>query len=41
MSCHQSGVSAEQKTLKAHAYQNGWTPATFTEGRQTIIDAAK
>ncbi|MBE0577650.1 MAG: hypothetical protein IH613_17360, partial [Desulfuromonadales bacterium] len=41
MSCHQSGVSFEQNALKAHAYQNGWTPQTFEEGRQTIIDAAQ
>jgi OmcA/MtrC family decaheme c-type cytochrome len=41
MSCHQSGLSFEQNALKAHAYQNGWTPQTFEEGRQTIIDAAQ
>jgi OmcA/MtrC family decaheme c-type cytochrome len=41
MSCHQSGISFEQNALKAHAYQNGWTPQTFEEGRQTIIDAAQ
>ncbi|NJC88098.1 MAG: hypothetical protein FIB02_06125 [Desulfuromonas sp.] len=31
-SCHQQ--------VKAHAYQNGWTPAVFPEGRKTILDAA-
>jgi len=31
-SCHQ-GTAA-----KGHAYQNGWTPQTFENGRQTIID---
>ena len=31
-SCHQSTDS------KGHAYQNGWTPQTFENGRQTIID---
>jgi len=41
MSCHQSSDSAVQAQLKGHAYQNGWEPAEFPEGRQTIIDAAK
>ena len=31
-SCHQSTDS------KGHAYQNGWVPTTFENGRQTIID---
>jgi len=31
-SCHQS------TDAKGHAYQNGWTPQTFENGRQTIID---
>ncbi len=31
-SCHSSTAS------KGHAYQNGWTPQTFENGRQTIID---
>ena len=31
-SCHSSTDS------KGHAYQNGWTPQTFENGRQTIID---
>jgi OmcA/MtrC family decaheme c-type cytochrome len=41
MSCHQSGSSFEQTALKAHAYQNGWVPSIFPEGRKTILDAAK
>ena len=40
MSCHQSSDSAVQAQLKGHAYQNGWEPTEFPEGRQTIIDAA-
>jgi OmcA/MtrC family decaheme c-type cytochrome len=32
-SCHSSSAA------KGHAYQNGWTPTTFEDGRQTIIDA--
>jgi len=31
-SCHQS------TDAKGHAYQNGWVPQTFPNGRQTIID---
>jgi hypothetical protein len=31
-SCHQS------TDARGHAYQNGWTPQTFENGRQTIID---
>jgi OmcA/MtrC family decaheme c-type cytochrome len=31
-SCHSSTGS------KGHAYQNGWTPQTFPNGRQTILD---
>jgi OmcA/MtrC family decaheme c-type cytochrome len=33
-SCHKSGAAL------GHAYQNGWEPSTFEDGRQTIIDAA-
>jgi OmcA/MtrC family decaheme c-type cytochrome len=33
-SCHKSGAAL------GHAYQNGWEPTTFEDGRQTIIDAA-
>ena len=29
-----------QAQLKGHAYQNGWEPTVFPEGRQTILDAA-
>jgi OmcA/MtrC family decaheme c-type cytochrome len=32
-SCHSSSDA------KGHAYQNGWTPQAFPDGRQTIIDA--
>jgi OmcA/MtrC family decaheme c-type cytochrome len=31
-SCHQT------TTARGHAYQNGWTPQTFENGRQTILD---
>jgi len=31
-SCHTS------TSAKGHAYQNGWTPQTFPNGRQTILD---
>ena len=31
-SCHSS------TDAKGHAYQNGWTPQTFENGRQTILD---
>jgi len=34
-SCHSDGAA------KGHAYQNGWTPQAFPEGRQTIIDATR
>jgi len=34
-SCHNNSAA------KGHAYQNGWTPSTFPNGRQTILDAAK
>jgi OmcA/MtrC family decaheme c-type cytochrome len=34
-SCHSDSAS------KGHAYQNGWTPAVFPNGRQTIINEAK
>ncbi|MBT8089720.1 MAG: hypothetical protein KJO01_05880 [Gammaproteobacteria bacterium] len=33
ITCHKDGAS------KGHAYQNGWVPQEFPEGRQTIIDA--
>jgi hypothetical protein len=31
-SCHSSAPP------KGHAYQNGWNPTTFENGRQTILD---
>ncbi len=31
-SCHQT------TDARGHAYQNGWTPQTFENGRQTVID---
>jgi hypothetical protein len=34
-SCHQSS------SARGHANQNGWTPTTFEDGRQTIIDSAE
>jgi len=34
-SCHSDGAA------KGHAYQNGWTPQAFEDGRQTVIDATK
>jgi len=33
VTCHADGAA------KGHAYQNGWTPQVFEEGRQTIIDS--
>jgi OmcA/MtrC family decaheme c-type cytochrome len=33
-SCHADAAA------KGHAYQNGWTPQVFPDGRQTIIDNA-
>jgi OmcA/MtrC family decaheme c-type cytochrome len=41
MSCHSSSFSSTQSALRAHAYQNGWVPSVFEDGRQTLIDAAK
>ena len=35
VTCHTSGPA------KGHAYQNGWDPQAFEEGRKTIIDAVK
>jgi OmcA/MtrC family decaheme c-type cytochrome len=32
-SCHSDAAA------KGHAYQNGWTPQVFEDGRQTILDA--
>lgn len=41
MSCHGSSDPAVDGALKGHAYQNGWTPQEFPEGRETIIDAVR
>ena len=35
VTCHADGAS------KGHAYQNSWTPQTFPEGRETIIEAVR
>jgi OmcA/MtrC family decaheme c-type cytochrome len=40
MTCHQSGDVFTQFGLRSHAYQNGWAPTTFPNGRQTLLDAA-
>jgi OmcA/MtrC family decaheme c-type cytochrome len=40
MSCHQSSVAAEQTALRAHASSWGWTPVSFTGGRQELINWA-
>ena len=40
MSCHQSGDPSVQFGLRSHAYDQGWWPTTFVNGRQTLIDAA-
>jgi hypothetical protein len=40
MSCHQSGDPSIQFGLREHAYDNGWEPTVFVNGRQTLIDAA-
>ena len=40
-SCHKSTDSFTDKAIKAHAYQNGWYPTFFEEGRQTILDSAE
>ncbi|KPK55541.1 MAG: hypothetical protein AMS21_13555 [Gemmatimonas sp. SG8_38_2] len=39
MTCHRSGVPGEEAALKRHAYDNGWVPQAFPEGRQSIIDS--
>jgi OmcA/MtrC family decaheme c-type cytochrome len=38
MSCHKSTDKFTQAALSAHAAQNGWTPAVFTNGRADILD---
>ncbi len=39
MTCHQSGDALRQFQLRQHAYDNGWWPQAFGNGRQTLIDA--
>jgi hypothetical protein len=39
MSCHQSGDTTTQFYLRTHAYDGGWVPKTFVNGRQTLLDA--
>jgi OmcA/MtrC family decaheme c-type cytochrome len=41
MTCHQSGDPQTQYFLRQHAYDNGWTPSVFPNGRQTLLDAVK
>jgi OmcA/MtrC family decaheme c-type cytochrome len=41
MSCHTSDNKFENAAKKGHAYQFGWFPQEFPEGRQTIIDAVR
>jgi OmcA/MtrC family decaheme c-type cytochrome len=40
MTCHQYGSAATRYYLNKHAYDNGWWPSAFTNGRQTLLDAA-
>ncbi|MBI5495284.1 MAG: cytochrome c3 family protein [Deltaproteobacteria bacterium] len=40
MSCHQSGDAYEQYVLRQHAADQGFAPTMFTDGRQTLLDAA-
>jgi hypothetical protein len=40
MTCHQSSDPLTQSILSSHAFDMGWWPSTFTNGRQTLIDAA-
>jgi hypothetical protein len=40
MTCHQSGDPLTQSILRSHAFDQGWWPAVFPNGRQTLIDAA-
>jgi hypothetical protein len=39
MTCHQSGDATTQFYLRLHAYDGGWSPSTFPNGRQTLLDA--
>ena len=38
MSCHQSSDSGEQAALKGHAYQFGFVPAVFPNGREDVLN---
>jgi OmcA/MtrC family decaheme c-type cytochrome len=38
MTCHQSGDMVTQAQLRGHAYQNGWSPAVFTNGRTDLLN---
>jgi hypothetical protein len=40
LSCHQSGDPLTQSIVSSHVFDMGWWPSTFTNGRQTLIDAA-
>jgi hypothetical protein len=40
MSCHRSADPAIEAGLQNHANTNGWAPAVFPDGRQTLLDAA-
>ncbi len=41
MSCHSSSDGFIKGALDGHAYQFGWFPQVFPEGRKTIIDTVK
>ncbi|MDW7711851.1 MAG: cytochrome c3 family protein [Deferrisomatales bacterium] len=38
MSCHQSDNQADQTGLRAHAFQNGWVPTVFPNGREDVLN---
>jgi OmcA/MtrC family decaheme c-type cytochrome len=40
LSCHQSGAAGQQAVLQNHAFQNGWVPSLFANGRQSLLDVA-
>jgi hypothetical protein len=39
MSCHGSMDAVTQFRLRKHAYDNGWAPSVFPNGRQSLLDA--
>ena len=46
VTCHRGDTDGvydptDEAAVKGHAYQNGWFPQEFPEGRQTIIDSVK